>query len=96
MTLGHSPGSGTNKKNDGLVYQLLTPDLSGALELLWIEYGPGATTAETPFTHQGEECGVILEGRLEVHVGETSSHARSRRQRLHPERDPSLVPQPDG
>ena len=70
LSLGHLPGSGKKTKNKGLVYELLTPDLNGALELLWIEYGPGATTAPTPFSHQGEECGVIVEGTLEVHVGD--------------------------
>lgn len=53
-----------------LVYELLSPDLTGTLEMLWIEYGPGISTQETPFVHQGEECGLILQGRLEAHVGE--------------------------
>ena len=70
MTLGRPPGVGVGKPRGRLVYQLLSPDLSGALELLWIEYGPGASTAKTPFVHQGEECGVVIKGRLEVHIGE--------------------------
>ena len=53
-----------------LVYQLLSPDLSGSLEMLWIEYGVGVSTEESPFTHDGEECGVILQGTLEVHVAD--------------------------
>ncbi len=70
MMLGE-PSSLTGGKPHGrLLYQLLSPDLSGALELLWIEYGPGASTAKTPFVHQGEECGVVIKGKLEVHIGE--------------------------
>jgi len=64
------PLSELNSSNGGLVYELLSPDLMGSLELLWIEYGPGISTKETPFTHQGEECGVILQGRLEAHIAE--------------------------
>lgn len=53
-----------------LTYELLSPDLSGSLELLWIEYGPEASTEAADFSHEGEECGVVLEGRLQVHVAD--------------------------
>ena len=30
---------------------------------------PGLSTAERPFEHPGEEFGIVMRGRLEVHVG---------------------------
>ena len=51
------------------VTELLTPGLSGALEVLMIEVRPGYSTHATPFTHEGEEFGIILEGRHEIHLG---------------------------
>jgi len=63
------PSSASLKTAD-LVYELLCPDLTGSLEMLWIEYGAGASTEEAPFVHQGEECGLVLRGRLEVHTGD--------------------------
>lgn len=52
------------------VYQLLTPDLDRSLEFVWVESAPGSSTEESPFVHAGEECGLVLQGTLEVHVGD--------------------------
>lgn len=54
--------------DDGAVYQLLTPSLDGALEVLWVETPPGHDTSATPFRHNGEEFGVLLSGRKDVYV----------------------------
>lgn len=54
----------------GIVDFLLTPSLDGQLEVLLCEFEPGATSGEEPYTHAGEECGVLLSGRLELWVGE--------------------------
>jgi len=51
------------------VYELLTPDLDHTLEMVWVESAPGTSTEEYPFTHTGEECGLILQGTLEIHIG---------------------------
>lgn len=48
--------------------ELLTPDLSGRLEVLWCHFPPGAKGPI--FKHEGEECGVILKGQLTCWVGE--------------------------
>lgn len=50
------------------VHQLLTPGLRNALEALWVEAPPGYDTSSNPFTHAGEEFGLILAGRHEVTV----------------------------
>jgi transcriptional regulator with XRE-family HTH domain len=44
------------------VYELLTPDLDRALEVVRYELPPGLSTHETPFVHGGEEVGIILRG----------------------------------
>jgi transcriptional regulator with XRE-family HTH domain len=54
----------------GIRYYLLTPDLNGRVEFILSEYDRGATTGELRYAHAGEECGLVLKGRLEVHVGE--------------------------
>ncbi|WP_193318539.1 helix-turn-helix domain-containing protein [Nonomuraea phyllanthi] len=54
--------------NSESVYELLTPDLSGALEVTWVETRPGHDTSATPFTHRGEEVGVVLSGRTHVYL----------------------------
>lgn len=60
--------SGSSTVENGTSYELLTPNLDGALEVLYLEIPPGASTEATPFTHQGEEVGYILEGVHEVHL----------------------------
>jgi transcriptional regulator with XRE-family HTH domain len=51
------------------LYELLTPGLEGALEVLYLEVPPHTSTEDTPFSHEGEEVGFILEGVHEVHLG---------------------------
>jgi transcriptional regulator with XRE-family HTH domain len=52
----------------GVVDELLSPNLTGALELLSCRFPPGASSGEEPYTHSGEEAGVVLRGRLELWV----------------------------
>jgi transcriptional regulator with XRE-family HTH domain len=56
--------------HDDLVYQLLTPDLQGSLEVFRFQVPPAFDNSRRPITHQGDECIHILEGSLEVTVGE--------------------------
>jgi len=53
---------------DGTIYEMLTPDLDRALEVLLLKVPPGTSTEATPFVHEGEEVGYILSGVQEVHV----------------------------
>ena len=52
----------------GLVYQLLTPNLQGRLEMLLTRVLPGFSNEADPFEHVGEECVLVLDGSLEVTV----------------------------
>lgn len=52
----------------GVVDELLSPNLAGALELLSCRFPPGASSGDEPYTHAGEEAGVVIRGRLELWV----------------------------
>jgi transcriptional regulator with XRE-family HTH domain len=52
----------------GIVDELLSPSLAGALELLASRFPPGASSGAEPYTHAGEEAGVVIRGRLELWV----------------------------
>jgi transcriptional regulator with XRE-family HTH domain len=41
-----------------------------SIQLLKERYQPGAGTGRHAITHEGEECGIVLNGRLEVTVGD--------------------------
>jgi mannose-6-phosphate isomerase-like protein (cupin superfamily) len=38
--------------------------------MVWVESAPGSSTEDSPFVHEGEECGLLLQGTLEVHIGD--------------------------
>ena len=46
---------------------------SRAIQLIQECYQPGSGTGKHAITHEGEECGIILSGRLEVTVGEQTA-----------------------
>ncbi len=54
----------------GIVNELLTPDLKGELQMMWVVIPPGADTGDEPLVHEGEECGLILQGEVEIWVGD--------------------------
>jgi transcriptional regulator with XRE-family HTH domain len=49
-----------------VTYELLSPGLAGTLEAVWIEAPPGYDTSKSPFTHPGEEFGIVLQGRHQI------------------------------
>lgn len=54
----------------GITYYLLTQNVEEAqIEMLYAEYEKGATT-EVMHTHQGFECGIVLDGKLKVMLNE--------------------------
>ncbi len=48
-----------------------------AIQLLRECYQPGAGTGRHAITHEGEECGIVLSGRLEVTVGDETRVLRA-------------------
>jgi len=47
------------------------------IQLLKETYQPGAGTGRHEITHEGEECGIVLSGRLEVTVGDHTEILRA-------------------
>jgi transcriptional regulator with XRE-family HTH domain len=56
--------------SDSLTYELLVPDLRGALSMFYIELPAHFSNMDAPFRHAGEEAEFVLEGSLEAHVGD--------------------------
>jgi transcriptional regulator with XRE-family HTH domain len=54
----------------GITYQMLTPDAQGAAEFVWVEIEPGEGGAEFLSHQKGEESLLVLEGALNVYIGE--------------------------
>jgi transcriptional regulator with XRE-family HTH domain len=54
---------------DHLVYELLTPNMQGAIGVIRTEIVPGWTNRAAPFRHVGEECSVVIEGNIFISVG---------------------------
>ena len=50
----------------GVSFELATPAESEALEAIYGRYEVGASTGDEPYTHEGEEWGMVLSGRLKV------------------------------
>jgi transcriptional regulator with XRE-family HTH domain len=48
------------------IYQLLSPSLDKRIEMISFELPSGEATCETPMAHEGEECLVVVSGRLKV------------------------------
>ena len=49
--------------------ELLAPVHNHKIEFIYLEYPVGAKVKE-PFTHEGEECGLVLEGMFKVTIGD--------------------------
>lgn len=56
----------------GVTYHLLSRNLQGKIEFLLAIYEAGANTGSAPYTHRGEECALVLKGRLEIEVGSST------------------------
>ncbi|MCP4401525.1 MAG: cupin domain-containing protein [bacterium] len=58
------------KTRSGVTFYLLTPEMKDhAIEFIYNVYEKGGSTGGDTgemYTHKGEECGLVLEGRLEV------------------------------
>lgn len=52
-----------------VIYELLTPDLTGEIEFVWCELDPDEPQTDL-MAHAGEEVILVLEGRLVVHLAD--------------------------
>lgn len=52
--------------SEGLVYELLTPNLRGKLEILQTTLPTGFSNRDNPFRHEGEECVFVFTGEVVV------------------------------
>lgn len=50
----------------GVHFELASPDSSEVLEAIYGRYEAGASTGDEPYTHEGEEWGMVLSGRFKV------------------------------
>jgi transcriptional regulator with XRE-family HTH domain len=60
--------------SEGLIYELLTPDLQRRLEVLRVQIARDFDNSERPFVHEGEECVHMLEGELLIYIGGDRYH----------------------
>lgn len=54
----------------GITDELLSPHLRGQLELLLSRFPPGTSSGDAPYSHRGEEAGVVMQGRMELFIGD--------------------------
>lgn len=54
--------------SNGVTKELVTPDLSGTLEVLMVTIEPGGSSGPETYTHKGEEAGLVLAGTLRLAV----------------------------
>jgi transcriptional regulator with XRE-family HTH domain len=54
----------------GVTDYLLSPSLSGRLELLYTRLGPRAKGGEQLITYSGEQAGMVLSGTFELHISD--------------------------
>lgn len=51
-----------------MTYHLLSKNLKGKLEFLLAIYEVGAATGPMMYSHRGEECALVLKGKLEIQL----------------------------
>lgn len=56
--------------SSGIVDELLSPNLGRNIELLRCVFQPGAASGSEPYTHRGEEAGIIITGSLHLWLRE--------------------------
>lgn len=63
-------GSRSAMEARGVRYELATPGEAEQIEAIYGHYEVGASVGDEPVTHEGEEWGMILRGRLKIWVGD--------------------------
>lgn len=57
-------------QTSGIRFELASPDQAEVIEAIIGRYEVGASLGDEPVTHEGEEWGMVLRGRLKVWVGD--------------------------
>jgi quercetin dioxygenase-like cupin family protein len=52
----------------GVVKRLASPRTPGSLQMLLVEIEPDAGSGEQGYSHAGEECGIVIEGLLDLWI----------------------------
>ena len=60
----------TLSPKEGITYYLLTPNLAGQVEFILSVYKPGASSGDESLSYSAEQCGLVLKGAAEVHLGD--------------------------
>lgn len=58
-------------------YRQVGAGQASTLQILYETYEPGADSGRVMLTHEGEEGGIVIEGRLEVTVGEKTRQLKT-------------------
>lgn len=53
----------------GITCHLLTANLAGKIQFMLTTYEPGVTTGDRLYSHEGEECALVLQGTMELQLG---------------------------
>jgi transcriptional regulator with XRE-family HTH domain len=67
---GEPNGNRAGIKASGIRFELASPEQAENIEAIYGHYEIGASMGEEPVTHEGEEWGMVLRGRLKVWVGD--------------------------
>lgn len=54
----------------GVRNEFLSPNSNSRIQMMWIVMPPQSSSGDIPFSHEGEECGIILQGNLETWIGD--------------------------
>jgi transcriptional regulator with XRE-family HTH domain len=53
-----------------LTYELLSPDVSQRIQMIKTRIEVGASSCSKPLSHEGEECTLVIEGKMEIKIGD--------------------------
>jgi len=53
-----------------LTYELLSPDVSRQIEMIRTQIEVGASSCSEPISHEGEECTLVMEGKMKIQIGD--------------------------
>ena len=56
----------------GITCFLLTPNLAGRIQFMLSVYEPGISTGDRLYSHEGEECALVLEGTMALQLDDES------------------------